>query len=75
MPGTLEPIADPYGGERFGLTLEATVELHIVPVLLGDSARLLDDLGGAEIELEQVRAVQAPGVTHLKYKVMTRGWP
>src|ERR687887_279442 len=26
---------------------------------------------GGEIELEQVRAVEAPGVTHLKYRVMT----
>jgi hypothetical protein len=42
---------------------------HIVPLLLGDGARPLDNLGGAEIELEQIRAVEAPGVTHLKYKV------
>src|SRR4051794_22766524 len=46
------------------------LELHIVPVLLGDGARLFDNLGGAEIELEQVRAVEAPGVTHLKYRVV-----
>jgi dihydrofolate reductase len=45
------------------------LELHIVPVLLGDGARLFDNLGDAEIELEQVRAVEAPGVTHLKYRV------
>ena len=45
------------------------LELHIVPVLLGGGARLLDNLGGAEIELEQVRAVEAPGVTHIKYRV------
>jgi dihydrofolate reductase len=47
------------------------LELHIVPVLLGGGARLLDNLGGAEIELEQLRAVEAPGVTHLKYRVKT----
>jgi dihydrofolate reductase len=47
------------------------LELHIVPVLLGDGARLFDNLGGAEIALEQVRAVEAPGVTHVKYRVMT----
>jgi dihydrofolate reductase len=46
------------------------LELHVVAVLLGDGARLFDNLGAAEIELEQVRAIQAPGVTHLKYKVM-----
>ena len=48
------------------------LELHIAPVLLGDGARLFDNLGGAEIELEQVRAVEAPGVTHLKYRVTSR---
>src|ERR687886_300207 len=47
------------------------LELHIVPVLLRGGARLFDNLGGTEIELEQVRAVEAPGVTHLKYRVMT----
>ena len=46
------------------------LELHIVPVLLGGGARLFDDLGGAGIKLEQVRAVEAPGVTHLTYRVI-----
>ena len=44
------------------------LELHVVPVLLGDGARLFDNLGGAAIALEQVRAVEAPGVTHIKYR-------
>jgi len=47
------------------------LELHIAPVLLGDGERLFEDLGAAMIELEQIRAVEAPGVTHLKYKVTT----
>ena len=47
------------------------LELHIVPVLLGDGARLFDDLGGAEITLEQARVVEAPGVTHITYRVTT----
>jgi dihydrofolate reductase len=46
------------------------LELHIVPVLLGGGARLFHNLGGAEIKLEQVRAVEAPGVTHVKYSVV-----
>ena len=46
------------------------VDLHVVPLLLGDGARLLDNLG-REVKLEQVRAVEAPGVTHLKYRVVT----
>ena len=47
------------------------LELHVVPVLLGDGARLFDDVEAAEVQLEQVRAVEAPGVTHLKYTVLT----
>ena len=44
------------------------LELHVVPVLLGDGARLFDNLGDAKVQLEQVRAVEAPGVTHVKYR-------
>ena len=36
------------------------LELHVVPVVLGDGARLFDNLGDAEVQLEQVRAVEAP---------------
>lgn len=46
-------------------------ELPIVPVLLGDGARLFEHVANAEIELEQVRAIAAPGVTHVKYYVTT----
>jgi dihydrofolate reductase len=45
-------------------------ELHIVPMLLGAGERLLEDVGA--LELEQVRAVDAPGVTHIKYRVGKR---
>ena len=44
------------------------LELHVVPVVLGGGSRIFDNLGGAEVRLEQVRAVEAPGVTHLKYR-------
>jgi dihydrofolate reductase len=46
------------------------VDLHLVPLLLGGGERLFDNLGGAGVQLEQVRAVQGPGVTHLKYRVV-----
>lgn len=46
------------------------LELHLVPVLLG-GARLFDNLGDAEIRLEQMRAVEAPGVTDLKYRLVS----
>jgi len=43
--------------------------IHLVPVLLGDGARLFDG-GVAKVGLECTRAVQAPGVTHLTYRVV-----
>jgi dihydrofolate reductase len=42
-------------------------ELAVVPLLLGDGERLLDGVG--DLRLEQVRVVEAPGVTHLRYRV------
>jgi dihydrofolate reductase len=45
------------------------LELHIVPLVLGGGARLFDGVG-PDLRLEQVRAVDAPGVTHLKYRVI-----
>jgi len=47
------------------------LELHVVPLLLGDGARIFGDLGDNKVRLEQIRAVEAPGVTHLKYRVVT----
>jgi len=46
------------------------LELHVVPGLLGDGARIFGALGDAEVRLEQVRVVEAPGVTHLKYRIV-----
>jgi dihydrofolate reductase len=42
--------------------------LHVVPILLGDGERLLENVG--DLKLEQERAVEAPGVTHIKYRVV-----
>ncbi len=46
------------------------LQLNVVPVLLGDGTRLFDNLAGADVELEQLRVVEAPGVTHLRYRVL-----
>jgi dihydrofolate reductase len=45
------------------------LELHVAPVLLGGGARLFDGVG-PDVRLELVRTVEAPGVTHLKYRVV-----
>ena len=54
---------------RAGLVDE--MQLHVVPVLLGGGTRLLDNLEGANLELECIRVLAAPGVTHLKYRIGT----
>jgi dihydrofolate reductase len=43
--------------------------ISLVPVFLGSGARLFDNLGATRARLEQVEAVEAPGVTHIRYRV------
>ena len=45
------------------------LELHVVPLLLGGGARLFVGVG-PEVKLELIRVIEAPGVTHLKYRVL-----
>ncbi|GAA4602541.1 hypothetical protein GCM10023195_07870 [Actinoallomurus liliacearum] len=49
-----------------GLVDEITV--HQVPVLLGGGRRLFQELP-AHVRLSLVKAVPAPGVTHLHYRL------
>jgi dihydrofolate reductase len=44
------------------------MDLHVVPLLLGGGARLLDNVG-ADVKLELIRTLEGPGVTHLKYRM------
>ncbi|MDF2702946.1 MAG: dihydrofolate reductase [Rubrobacteraceae bacterium] len=53
---------------RAGLLDE--VHINLVPVLLGGGVRLFEHLGITPIELESTRVVEAPGVTHLGFKVL-----
>jgi dihydrofolate reductase len=53
------------------------LELHIVPVLLGDGMRLFDPAGlglpaDQALELEPTRVVHTPEVTHIRYAVNGR---
>jgi RibD domain-containing protein len=52
---------------RAGLLDE--MEIHLVPVLLGQGRRLFDHLSADHVELELTRVVDAPGITHLHYRV------
>jgi dihydrofolate reductase len=46
------------------------IDIHLVPVFLGEGLRVFDDAALSGITLEQVRVVEAPGVTHLRYRVV-----
>jgi dihydrofolate reductase len=45
------------------------MQIHLVPVLLGDGIRLFDRLGAEHIEIEGTRVIESPGVTHLRFRV------
>jgi dihydrofolate reductase len=45
------------------------LQIHLIPVLLGEGRRLFEHLGADHIELEPMRIVDGPGVTHLRYRV------
>ncbi len=46
------------------------VHIDLVPVLLGNGVRLFEHLGTEPIELESTRVIEAPGVTHLTFRVV-----
>jgi dihydrofolate reductase len=45
------------------------IDLSISPMILGSGERLFEGLELGALELDQVRVVSAPGVTHIKYLV------
>ncbi|MFD7605210.1 dihydrofolate reductase family protein [Streptomyces mirabilis] len=44
------------------------LQLHVVPVLLGEGLRLFEGLGAGRWNLEPVRVVDTPLATHVKYR-------
>jgi dihydrofolate reductase len=45
------------------------IQIHVVPILLGDGVRLFAAGLGEQPALELMRVVDSPAVTHLKYRV------
>jgi dihydrofolate reductase len=46
------------------------IQIHLVPVLLGQGRRLFENMGSGHIELETTRVIESPSVTHLKFRVV-----
>lgn len=50
--------------------LSDELELHLVPVLLGQGRRLFEDLGPEHVELQSTRILEGEdGVTHMHFRV------
>jgi dihydrofolate reductase len=54
--------------QYLGAGLIDEFQVHVVPRMLGGGARLFDNLEQLP-ELELLRTVESPAVTHLKYRV------
>ncbi|HEX2241050.1 MAG TPA: dihydrofolate reductase family protein [Actinomycetota bacterium] len=46
------------------------MEIHLVPILLGDGVRLFDAPTPAGIELKGIGCIETPGATHLRFEVV-----
>jgi dihydrofolate reductase len=45
------------------------MEIHLIPVLLGEGVRLFEDLGSERIELKRIRCIETPSATHVRFEV------
>lgn len=66
-----------HGAGTAQLALGASVldelQIHLIPVLLGQGRRLFENMSADHIELELLRALDGPGVQHLRYRVRSAG--
>lgn len=66
-----------HGARTARLALAAGVldelQIHLIPVLLGQGELLFEDMPPDHIELELLRALDGPGVQHLRYRVRSAG--
>jgi len=54
--------------QAIGAGLVDELHLSLVPILLGGGERLFDGVADSVKGFEQVRSIEAPGVTHLTYR-------
>ncbi|SRR5712691_2193644 len=46
------------------------IQIHLVPVLIGDGIPLFEHISRKHIELERTRVIEARGVTHVRFRVV-----
>ena len=47
------------------------IQIHLIPILLGNGVRLFENLNPAGIELRKMRSIDTPSATHLRFSVLT----
>jgi len=52
------------------LGLVDEIFIHLVPVLFGSGARLIDDLGGKHVQLETTEVIETKEAIHLRFRVI-----
>ena len=62
-------MSNPVLVEALPPSLKGLLPAYLVPVVVGRGVRLLEGLEPGSVELDLVRVVDAPGVTHLTYRV------
>jgi len=45
------------------------VQFHLAPVILGRGVRLFKNVGEEGLDLEKIRLVDSPGVTHVSFRI------
>jgi len=46
------------------------MQIHLIPVLLGNGVRLFEDLGPERIELRRISSIETPSATHFRFEVV-----
>lgn len=46
------------------------MQIHLIPVLLGNGVRLFEDLDSEPIELKKLSCVETPSATHFRFEVV-----
>ena len=46
------------------------MQIHLIPLLLGDGIRLFEDLDPEGIELKRTSSIETPGATHFRFEVV-----
>jgi dihydrofolate reductase len=48
------------------------MQLHLIPILLGDGIPLFEEFDPEGIELRKISSIETPGATHFRFEVVKR---